>query len=307
MKAFQSGQDPSKHKTGLFEHKSAKQKQPQEKGKVRGEKEKGLTVTQKETQKTETQTIKRSQRFLVTGPPESRRAARASSIGLKREEGAGERGKALNHKTPEPVQSAPEEESHKVESPKEKLADEQGDMDLQISPDRKTSTDFSDVIKQELEDNDKYQEFCHSEETEKAQLHLDQVLTSPFNTTFLLDYMKEEFLPALSLQSGALDGSSESLKHEGAAGSPCGSLMEGTPQISSEESYKHEGLAETPETSPESLSFSPKKTEEQTEETKETTKVESPPEIHSEKEDPSTKDVTDSSAGQGAVDRKSVV
>uniref|UniRef100_A0A8D0TZ12 Ankyrin-2 n=1 Tax=Sus scrofa TaxID=9823 RepID=A0A8D0TZ12_PIG len=301
MKAFQSGQDPSKHKTGLFEHKSAKQKQPQEKGKVRGEKEKGLTVTQKETQKTETQTIKRSQRFLVTGPPESRRAARASSIGFKREEGAGERGKALNHKTPEPVQSAPEEESHKEESPKEKLADEQGDMDLQISPDRKTSTDFSDVIKQELEDNDKYQEFCHSEETEKAQLHLDQVLTSPFNTTFPLDYMKEEFLPALSLQSGALDGSSESLKHEGAAGSPCGSLMEGTPQISSEESYKHEGLAETPETSPESLSFSPKKTEEQTEETKETTKVESPPEIHSEKEDPSTKDVTDSSAGQGAA------
>lgn len=170
-----------------------------------------------------------------------------------------------------------------------------------ISPDRKASTDFSDVIKQELEDNEKYQQFRLSEEPEKAQLHLDQVLTSPFNTTFPLDYVKDEFLPALSLPSGALDGSSESLKHEGVAGSPCGSLMEGTPQISSEESYKHEGLAETPETSPESLSFSPKKSEEPVREENETTKLETPREIHLEKEHPSTKDVPDGSEEQGAA------
>ncbi|XP_060510340.2 ankyrin-2 isoform X18 [Panthera onca] len=302
MKAFQSGQDPSKHKTGLFEHKSAKQKQPQEKGKVRVEKEKGQMPTQRETQKTESHTVKRGQRFVVTGVTESKRAVRASSIGLKREEVAVEKEKVLGHKTPEPVQSAPEEESHKEsEVPKEKLADEQGDLDLQISPDRKTSTDFSDVIKQELEDNDKYQQFRMSEETEEVQLHLDQVLTSPFNTTFPLDYMKDEFLPALSLQSGALDGSSESLKPEGVAGSPCGSLMEGTPQISSEESYKHEGLAETPETSPESLSFSPKKNEEKIGEISEPTKLEAPTEIRSEKEHPSIKDITDGSEEQGAL------
>ncbi|XP_066892615.1 ankyrin-2 isoform X16 [Kogia breviceps] len=302
MKAFQSGQDPSKHKTGLFEHKSAKPKQPQEKSKVRVEKEKGQAVTPRETQKAESQTIKRGPRFLVTGPSESRRAARASSLGLKREDVAEEKEKALSHKTPEPVRPAPEEESHKdSEVPQEKLAAEQGDVDLQISPDRKTSTDFSDVIKQELEDNEKYQQFRLSEETEKAQLHLDQVLTSPFRTAFPLDYMKDEFLPALSLQSGALQGSSESLKQEGAAGSPCSSLMEGTPHISSEESYKHEGLAETPETSPESLSFSPKKSEEQIGETKETTKLKTPPEAHSDKGRPSTKDVTDGAAGQGAA------
>ncbi|XP_045325619.1 ankyrin-2 isoform X20 [Leopardus geoffroyi] len=302
MKAFQSGQDPSKHKTGLFEHKSAKQKQPQEKGKGRVEKEKGQMPTQRETQKTESHTVKRGQRFVVTGVTESKRAVRASSIGLKREEVAVEKEKVLGHKTPEPVQSAPQEESHKEsEVPKEKLADEQGDLDLQISPDRKTSTDFSDVIKQELEDNDKYQQFRMSEETEEVQLHLDQVLTSPFNTTFPLDYMKDEFLPALSLQSGALDGSSESLKPEGVAGSPCGSLMEGTPQISSEESYKHEGLAETPETSPESLSFSPKKNEEQMGEISEPTKLEAPTEIRSEKEHPSIKDITDGSEEQGAL------
>uniref|UniRef100_U3FC36 Ankyrin-2 isoform 1 n=1 Tax=Callithrix jacchus TaxID=9483 RepID=U3FC36_CALJA len=302
MKAFQSGQDPSKHKTGLFEHKSAKQKQPQEKGKVRVEKEKGPILTQRETQKTENQTIKRGQRLPVTGVTESKRGVRASSIGIKKEDAVTEKEKSLSHKIPEPVQSAPEEESHRESKvPKEKMADEQGDMDLQISPDRKTSTDFSAVIKQELEDNDKYQQFRLSEETEKAQLHLDQVLTSPFNTTFPLDYMKDEFLPALSLQSGALDGSSESLKNEGVAGSPCGSLMEGTPQISSEESYKHEGLAETPETSPESLSFSPKKSEEQIGETKETTKVETTTEIYTEKEHSATKDITGGSEEQGAT------
>nr|XP_054539302.1 ankyrin-2 isoform X25 [Pan troglodytes] len=302
MKAFQSGQDPSKHKTGLFEHKSAKQKQPQEKGKVRVEKEKGPILTQREAQKTENQTIKRGQRIPVTGTAESKRGVRVSSIGVKKEDAAGGKEKVLSHKIPEPVQSVPEEETHREsEVPKEKMADEQGDMDLQISPDRKTSTDFSEVIKQELEDNDKYQQFRLSEETEKAQLHLDQVLTSPFNTTFPLDYMKDEFLPALSLQSGALDGSSESLKNEGVAGSPCGSLMEGTPQISSEESYKHEGLAETPETSPESLSFSPKKSEEQTGETKESTKTETTTEIRSEKEHPTTKDITGGSEERGAT------
>ncbi|KAM9237224.1 ankyrin-2 isoform 2-T2 [Dugong dugon] len=302
MKAFQLGQDPSKHKTGLFEHKSAKQKQPQEKGKARVEKEKGQITTQRESQKIESHTIKRGQRFLVTGASESKRGVRASSVGFKREDIVGEKEKALNHKAPEPVQSAPQEGSHKEsEVPKEKMVDEQGEMDLQISPNRKTSTDFSVVIKEELEDNDRYQQFCLSEETEKAQLQLDQVLTSPFNTTFPLDYMKDEFLPALSLQSSALDGSSESLKHEGITDSPCGSLMEGTPQISSEESYKHEGLAETPETSPESLSFSPKKSDKQIGETEETTKLETPTESHSEKEHPMTKDISDGSEEQGAT------
>ncbi|XP_045140161.1 ankyrin-2 isoform X2 [Echinops telfairi] len=302
MKAFQSGQDPSKHKTGLFEHKSAKQKLLQEKGKVRVEKEKGQIITQREIQRTETQTIKRGQRFSMMGTAESKRGVRTSSLGPKKEDVVVEKEKVFSPKTPEPVPSAPQEESHKEsEVPKEKMADEQGEMELQISPDRKTSTDFSAVIKQELEDNDKYQQFCLNEETEKAPLHLDQVLTSPFNTTFPLDYMKDEFLPALSLQSQVLDGTSESLKQEGIANSPCGSLMEGTPQVSSEESYKHEGLAETPETSPESLSFSPKKSDQPMGDTKETTKLETPTATHSGKEAPTTKDIRDGSEEQRAA------
>lgn len=298
MKAFQSGQDPSKHKTGLFEHKSTKQKQPQDKSKTRVEKEKGHTVTQR----AESQTIKRGQRFPVTGPSESRRFRSSTiTVGLRTEDPGRERfEKGRVVKTPEPIPSVVTDGSPRGrETLQDKIVDEQGDMDLQISPDRKTSTDFSDVIKQELEDNDKYQEFRLTEETEKAQIQLDQIITSPFNTTLPLDYMKDEFLPALSLQSGALGGSSESLKQEVVAGSPCGSLMEGTPQISSEESYKHEGLAETPETSPESLSFSPKKSEEHMEDSKET-KVDTRTESHSEAELPVAKDIPDSSETQGA-------
>ncbi|XP_069487089.1 ankyrin-2 isoform X5 [Ambystoma mexicanum] len=144
---------------------------------------------------------------------------------------------------------------------KGKARDLYKDSDLQISPDRKTSTDFSDVIKEELEDNDKYQLFKKLAESHEGQFHVEQILTSPFNITFPSENGNDGFLPALPLQSGTLDDSSESMKHEGAADSPSGSLMDGTPQISSEESYKHEGLA-SPGTSPESLSSSPKKLDE---------------------------------------------
>uniref|UniRef100_A0A4W3HK27 Ankyrin 2 n=1 Tax=Callorhinchus milii TaxID=7868 RepID=A0A4W3HK27_CALMI len=145
-------------------------------------------------------------------------------------------------------------------------SDDHHDSDLQISPDRKTSTDFSDVIKEELEDNDKYQEFKKTSDTQEAEVYLEQVATSPIqhglNISFPQEYVKDAFLSDIGLSNGALDDSSESLKHEGIADSPSFSLGDGTPQISSEESYKHEGLAETPETSPEDLSLSPKKTEE---------------------------------------------
>lgn len=63
-----------------------------------------------------------------------------------------------------------------------------------------------------------------------------------------------------------------------------GSLLDGTPQISSEESYKHEGLAETPETSPESLSFSPKKNDGQIEDAKGAAGVHTTAETRSPKE-----------------------
>ncbi|XP_063166301.1 ankyrin-2 isoform X17 [Candoia aspera] len=283
MKAFQSGQDPSKHKAGLFEHKSIKQKQQDsdkettKKGATQAESEKKPALTSRDTHKKDSPKSKKNQE-----PP--------TEVGLQSKKVT----QSIPHITlkkdliTKPVSDTKKESPGAVEEKSKDVVltfDNQGDTELQISPDRKTSTDFSDVIKEELEDNDKYQQFRHISITEKGELHLDQVLTSPFNVTFPSEYVKDGFLPTLSLQSGALDGSSESFKHEGIADSPVGSLLDGTPQNSSEESYKHEGLAETPETSPESLSFSSKKTEtaDQMEENALASAVQRTAEIHSPK------------------------
>ncbi|NXR06183.1 ANK2 protein, partial [Semnornis frantzii] len=278
MKAFQSGQDPSKNISGLFEHKSVKQKQQ---------------LPEKEAPR----------RKPVSSQSETRRGAihkpdkpkdKASTAGKADKEPLAKKGKtpvSTAETTKKAASKDQVKEQSSIKKPtvplppvfddqsakdktaaKGKSSDEQGDADFQISPDRKTSTDFSDVIKEELEDNDKYQQFRHLSVTEEGELNPEQVLTSPFSAGFPTEYGKDGFLPDLSLQSAAFDGSSESLKHEGVADSP-GSLLDGTPQISSEESYKHEGLAETPETSPESLSFSPKKSEGQIEEAKGATRA----------------------------------
>lgn len=285
MKAFQSGQDPSKHKAGLFEHKSIKQKQqtsdkePLKKGTAQAESEKKQALPHTEVHKKESPKSKKSQEPLTeVGLQSKKEALGAPDTNLKKGLSTLQ-AKKQSGKTTEKISPVADDEHAKDAV---LTFDEQGDADLQISPDRKTSTDFSDVIKEELEDNDKYQQFRHISITEEGELHLDQVLTSPFNVTFPSEYVKDGFLPTLSLQTGALDGSSESLKHEGIADSPIGSLLDGTPQISSEESYKHEGLAETPETSPESLSFSPKKTEtaDQREETEVATGVQRMTETH---------------------------
>ncbi|XP_019389618.1 PREDICTED: ankyrin-2 isoform X2 [Crocodylus porosus] len=284
MKAFQSGQDPSKNISGLFEHKSLKEKQ-RPPGKEPTQREavglKSKIAQVHKTDKSDRQPAKKSQASAGLKDSQSKREAQASLRDVKK----GEQIKEQSCKTAEPLSPVfVEEESVKdAKLVEEKATDEQGDTDFQISPDRKTSTDFSDVIKEELEDNDKYQQFRHLSVTEEGELHLEQVLTSPFSIAFPSEHVKDGFLPALSLQSAAFDGSSESLKHEGVADSP-GSLLEGTPQISSEESYKHEGLAETPETSPESLSFSPKKTDEPIGETRETTAAHKTAEVRSPKE-----------------------
>ncbi|NXG13758.1 ANK2 protein, partial [Grallaria varia] len=270
MKAFQSGQDPSKNISGLFEHKSVKQKQQApEKETARRKTTPSQSETRRVTslktdkQKDKPSTVPKAEKELQSkkGKPQS------SSTETTKKAGGKDQVKEQSSKKPtEPLPPVVVDASAKeTASGKGRTSDDHGDPDFQISPDRKTSTDFSDVIKEELEDNDKYQQFRHLSVTEEGEVNLEQVLTSPFGVTFPTEYGKDEFLPALSLQSGAFDGSSESLKHEGVADSP-GSLLDGTPQISSEESYKHEGLAETPETSPESLSFSPNKTDGQTEE-----------------------------------------
>ncbi|XP_008941659.1 PREDICTED: ankyrin-2, partial [Merops nubicus] len=272
MKAFQSGQDPSKNISGLFEHKSVKQKQqPPEKETTRRKTNSSQSETRRvSSHKTDKQKDKQSTVSKAEKEPQSKKGKmQISTVEITKKAAGKDQVKEPSSKKPvEPLPPVFDDESAKdMAAVKRRTSDDQGDTDFQISPDRKTSTDFSDVIKEELEDNDKYQQFRHLSVTEEGELNLEQVLTSPFSVAFPTEQVKDGFLPALSLQSAAFDGSSESLKHEGVADSP-GSLLDGTPQISSEESYKHEGLAETPETSPESLSFSPKKTDEQIEEAK---------------------------------------
>ncbi|NXG81717.1 ANK2 protein, partial [Stercorarius parasiticus] len=276
MKAFQSGQDPSKNISGLFEHKSVKQKQqlPEkettQRKPISSQSETRRASSHKTDKTDKQQKDKQSAVLKAEKEPQSKKGkTQISTVKITKKAVGKDQVKEQSSKKPiEPLPPVFDDESAKdTAAGKGRASDDQGDTDFQISPDRKTSTDFSDVIKEELEDNDKYQQFRHLSVTEEGELNLEQVLTSPFSVAFPTEYVKDGFLPALSLQSAAFDGSSESLKHEGVADSP-GSLLDGTPQISSEESYKHEGLAETPETSPESLSFSPKKTDGQNEEAK---------------------------------------
>ncbi|NXG97044.1 ANK2 protein, partial [Loxia leucoptera] len=288
MKAFQSGQDPSKNISGLFEHKSVKQKQqapeketPRKKTIPLQSETKRVSNLKTDKQKDKPSTVSKAEK-----EPQSKKGkAQISTIETAKKASGKDQVKEQSSKKPAqplpPVMVA--ESAKETAAGKGRTSDDQGDLDFQISPDRKTSTDFSDVIKEELEDNDKYQQFRHLSVTEEGEVNLEQVLTSPFGAAFPTEYGKDGFLPALSLQSAALDGSSESLKHEGVADSP-GSLLDGTPQISSEESYKHEGLAETPETSPESLSFSPKKTDGQIEDAKGAAQVDTTAETRSTKE-----------------------
>ncbi|NXG53152.1 ANK2 protein, partial [Psilopogon haemacephalus] len=295
MKAFQSGQDPSKNISGLFEHKSVKQKQqlPEKEAPRRKPVSAQSETRRGAIHKPDKQKDKASTAGKAEKEPLSKKGKTPISTAETTKKAAGKDQAKEQSSSKKPAVPLPPvfgaQSAKDTTAVKSKTSDDQVDADFQISPDRKTSTDFSDVIKEELEDNDKYQQFRHLSVTEEGELNPEQVLTSPFNTAFPTEYGKDGFLPALSLQSAAFDGSSESLKHEGVADSP-GSLLDGTPQISSEESYKHEGLAETPETSPESLSFSPKKSDGQIEDTKGATRAHTaaetcPPKELSPKED----------------------
>ncbi|XP_053559555.1 ankyrin-2 isoform X15 [Bombina bombina] len=295
MKAFQSGHDPSKEKSGLFEHKANASKQKYKvEDKLADDSlhrniEAPFSDTVVEFSKNDNVLILSNNEQIVEKecdhltdlemPKEALILDDYISQGIDLVSATSATFVAAQEgnqppKLSESIDSVSDNQSYTaISNLKVRLSVGDQDIDPQISPDRKTSTDFSDVIKEELEDNDKYLQFKHLPETEGAQLNLDQVLISPFNVSFPSDYGTDGFLPSLHLQAGTFDDSSDSLKHEGIAESPSGSLLEGTPQMSSEESYKHEGLAETPGTSPESLSLSPKKSDQQTDEEAKTSSI----------------------------------
>uniref|UniRef100_A0ABM5GJQ7 Ankyrin-2 isoform X23 n=1 Tax=Pogona vitticeps TaxID=103695 RepID=A0ABM5GJQ7_9SAUR len=168
MKAFQSGQDPSKHKAGLFEHKSIKQKQTTEKelakkGTAQIESEKKQAFTQRETYKKDSPKNKRGQEPQAEVGLQLKKDTK--DVTLKKDLPT-QQAKQQSNRVKEKISPVPADEGSKEVV----LAfDDQEDTDLQISPDRKTSTDFSDVIKEELEENDKYQQFQNVSITEEDQ------------------------------------------------------------------------------------------------------------------------------------------
>lgn len=212
MVAFQTGQDPSKRKSGLFELKSS-------------------SSTKTETPQTESLETQAKSATKQVG----------SGFPLGREV-------SLDSLPPDA---------------------QQRDSDLQISPNRKHSGDFSSEIKAELEDNAQYQQFktpaTHSASSSSALTAGPSMSTVPPPE---LSKVTREFLPDSAIENGAMEDSPDSLKHEGVAESPSASPSSGDQHMSSEESNKHEGLAETPHTSPDSPSVFLQKSDEPLQTTK---------------------------------------
>ncbi|XP_058637264.1 ankyrin-2b isoform X21 [Onychostoma macrolepis] len=199
MRAFQTGQDPSKRKSGLFEHKGPS-------------KTEGTIVSKPEAILTKSQCL--------------------------------------------PQAPSHEEVSFDVLKPE----DHHEEKEVKSSPHIKKSED--------IEEDTKASQKSHQHPQEKsgktvvsgivsasAFTHSSMTTTIPQN----LSEQRRDLLADNGTENSAFDDSSDSIRHEALVDSPNASLAEVEAPLSSEESYKHEGMAETPETSPESLSLSPKK------------------------------------------------
>ncbi|XP_030643751.1 LOW QUALITY PROTEIN: ankyrin-2 [Chanos chanos] len=148
--------------------------------------------------------------------------------------------------------------------------DRQSSEEPQISPDRRPSEDFSAVIKEELEDSPEYQLFkktsmirvCNDTYYKEINTTEDAVGNSdswsayqPQATVqFASDLTEiEEFVALSDIQNQDYD-SQRSYKHEDVKDSSDTSQGSETPRKSSGAGDEHEGLAETSQTSPETLS-----------------------------------------------------
>lgn len=198
MRAFQTGQDPSKGKSGLFEHKASS-----------GPKH-TKTVQIKETLSSQSQ-------------------SQASAHGLE------------------------------VSRETIKCVGPQKTKEFQISTEIQHSQDLSSIVRAEPEDSVQYQELKMpkvQDEVTSALQSAEPTVKTNLATPLTQALSKDTRVSQLYSGPDPLDDSSDSHKIEGLAVSPCASV--GEAHMSSEDSDKHEGMAETLDTSPESLSSSPK-------------------------------------------------
>ncbi len=200
MRAFQTGQDPSKRKSGLFEHKG--------------------------TSKTEGTAVSKPEAILAKS------------------------------------QCLPQAPSHEeVSFDVLKLEDHHEEKEVKSSPHIQKSEDIEEDTKSSQKTHQ------HPQETSGKAVVSGIVSASPFTRSSMtttiphnLSEQRRDLLAGNSTENSAFDDSSDNIKHEALVDSPNARLAEVEAPLSSEESYKHEGMAETPETSPESLSLSPNKT-----------------------------------------------
>uniref|UniRef100_A0A8K9Y7Q2 Ankyrin 2a, neuronal n=1 Tax=Oncorhynchus mykiss TaxID=8022 RepID=A0A8K9Y7Q2_ONCMY len=263
MKAFQTGQDPSKNKTGLFEHKAMTSSTTSTSS--------SEAVIYSETYRAETSPTEDPSRQGSTrgrrdpsrqGSTRRRRdPSRQGSTRGRRD--PSRQGSTRGRRDPPRQEMGPDRKSSvemmQLEEP-EMGPDRKYSMEMQISPDRKPSEDFSADIKAELEDSPEYQLFrqtsfigdddhpqAEAAEEELPADHPNDTPTFMFSPCMHEDRRDELFTKAENLVGNE---SPVSLKHEGAADSPGTSLGTRTPHSSTGESEKHEGLADTPPMSP---------------------------------------------------------
>ncbi|KAM9501774.1 ankyrin-2b isoform 2-T2 [Clarias gariepinus] len=201
MRAFQTGQDPSKAKSGLFEHKTSSVPKHTKSGQI------------KETLSTQSQS-----QTLTLGQKVSLEAI--------------------------------------------KCVDSQKTKEHQISTEIQHSHDLSSNIKAKPEDSIECEGpkiLKAQDETTTALQSTDPTVQSNLATPVTKDLSMDTRDSQPNSGPDALKEISDSHKVEDLAVSPCASIGEGEVHMSSEDSDKHEGMAETLDTSPESLSSSPKR------------------------------------------------
>uniref|UniRef100_A0A8K9WY86 Ankyrin 2a, neuronal n=1 Tax=Oncorhynchus mykiss TaxID=8022 RepID=A0A8K9WY86_ONCMY len=253
MKAFQTGQDPSKNKTGLFEHKAMTSSTTSTSS--------SEAVIYSETYRAETSPTEQGSTRGRRDPP-GQGSTRRQRDSPRQEMGPDRKSSTETMQLEDP-EMGPDRKSSvemmQLEEP-EMGPDRKYSMEMQISPDRKPSEDFSADIKAELEDSPEYQLFrqtsfigdddhpqAEAAEEELPADHPNDTPTFMFSPCMHEDRRDELFTKAENLVGNE---SPVSLKHEGAADSPGTSLGTRTPHSSTGESEKHEGLADTPPMSP---------------------------------------------------------
>uniref|UniRef100_A0AAY4EHN3 Ankyrin 2a, neuronal n=1 Tax=Denticeps clupeoides TaxID=299321 RepID=A0AAY4EHN3_9TELE len=249
MRAFQTGQDPSKHKSGLFEHKA-------------------MTTIMAST--TSTSNINYQDEKLLQNGPENEEVTTSNKFKFE------EAGFMLDENLSEHPSMIQTRELNvradiHTEIPVDALDTVQLDQP-EISPDRRPSEDFTADIKAELEESPEYQFFKQTSYTLNHGIHITQdsydtecgtnvdYVTDPHQVFSSSDGLNEkgEHLVTGDIEEEEFDLSPDSFSHGGATDSPVTSIGGVSHQTGSEETGKHEVMAETPQSSPGLISYTAK-------------------------------------------------